>query len=63
MDINKFSVKQLRYVVKHHNLHTQIRGYSKMVKKDLIINILKHLVLDNNDHFNEKNKPYNIRIK
>jgi hypothetical protein len=37
-----FTVPQIRALVREHNLHNTIRGYSKMNKADIIDSFLKH---------------------
>ena len=39
----EFNVAQLKQVVKYYNLHTVIKGYSKMKKDDLISHLSNHL--------------------
>lgn len=51
---NKFNLKQLKSIIKEYNLHTSIKGYSKMKKADIITEIKKHLDID---------EKYNITIK
>lgn len=46
-DFKDLTIQQLKKLVKLYNLHTVIKGYSKMKKKELINNLEKHTMLDN----------------
>lgn len=52
-NVKKLNVKQLRALIKYHNLHSSIRGYSKMKKPELILNIAPFLK-DLNDKFEQR---------
>lgn len=43
MKLEDYSNKELKLIIKKYNLHTHIKGYSKMKKNELISNINKHL--------------------
>ncbi len=42
-NVKKLNVTQIRALIKYHNLHTSIRGYSKMKKVDLILSLVPYL--------------------
>ena len=41
------TIQQLKKIVRAYNLHTTIKGYSKMGKDELIRNLEKHIILSN----------------
>jgi hypothetical protein len=42
-NVKKLNVKQLRALIRYHNLHKSIQGYGKMRKIDLILSLAPHL--------------------
>jgi hypothetical protein len=47
MTFTKFTVPELKNIIKQYNLRTRINGYSKMKKDELIVEMNKHLNIEN----------------
>jgi hypothetical protein len=59
---HKFSVNDLKNIIRKYNLITHIKGYSKMKKDNLVTEISKHLELNDNNEIKIKMKNSTITI-
>jgi hypothetical protein len=46
---HELSVRALRKIASTYNLHTMMKGYSKLTKEELITNLQKHLKIENDN--------------
>jgi len=46
---HELSVRALRKIASTYNLHTMMKGYSKLTKEELIANLQKHLKIENDN--------------
>jgi hypothetical protein len=56
MVFDRFSVLQLKKLLKDYNLHTKIRGFYKLNKDELIKKATEYLLINNNKILIKKNK-------
>jgi len=48
MNFNKYTLKQLKEIIKNYNIHTKMKGYSKMTKDVLVTEMKLHLKFNEN---------------
>ncbi len=58
VNFEDLNIKQLRKIVKEYNLHYHISNYSKLKKDDLIIEMKKHLIIDENNNIKSVLTPF-----